>query len=84
MLRDIQAFHKWVEETKPSRAKWSRVRTWIAEIGDTSWKAPSVQWPDASQPPVYEVRYAWLQDVDVRIWYFHQYDNDDVDLIIVL
>jgi hypothetical protein len=62
-------------------------RHFLAEIGDESWRYPSVPIPELSDQPVYEVRRATLpvdgEDRPVRIWYRHFYATDEVDILAV-
>jgi hypothetical protein len=83
-LRDVGAFHDWVEREKPSPAAWRAARAFIAELGDHSWQAPSVPVAELSVQPVFEVRHALLPvpaEAGVEVWYRHEYATDDVDLI---
>jgi hypothetical protein len=60
--------------------------TFIAELGDQPWRAPSVPIAKLSSQPQYEVRTAALEvngEQDVRIWWAHVYATGDVDLIAI-
>ncbi len=85
-LRDIEAFHAWIEREAPSPAARSTARTFIAEIGDEPWRAPSIPVAELSNQPEYEVREAALEvpdEPDVRVYYSHAYASGNVDLIAV-
>ncbi len=85
-LRDIEAFHAWIERETPSPAARSAARTFIAEIGDEPWRAPSIPVAELSNQPEYEVREAALEvpdEQDVRVYYSHAYASGNVDLIAV-
>ncbi|HUF33742.1 MAG TPA: hypothetical protein VMN58_11110 [Acidimicrobiales bacterium] len=85
-LRDIGAFHAWVESESPSPAAQSAARTFIAELGDRPWRAPSVPVAELSEQPEYEVRSATITvagEHDVSIWWMHVYATAVVDLIAV-
>lgn len=85
-LRDIQEYHAWIERESPSTLARSIARTFIAELGDRPWRAPSVPIADLSNQPEYEVRTAALpvdQEADVQIWWLHVYASGDVDVIAV-
>jgi hypothetical protein len=80
-LRDVSAFHEWVK-SGPGLEVWSAMRTWIAEIGDAPFSAPSVPVPEMSDQPVYEVRYAEPPDAQgVGVLYRQTYATGDVDLL---
>jgi hypothetical protein len=86
-LRDVGEFHAWIERESPSAAAQRTARSFLAEIGDEAWRAPSVPIEVLSNQPEYEVREAGLE-VDgehrlVRIWYRHFYATDAVDVIAV-
>ena len=85
-LGDISEFHAWVEREAPSRSAWSVARTFIAELGDVPWRAPSVPIAELSNQPEYEIRTAALEvagESDVVIWWLHVYATGDVDIIAV-
>jgi hypothetical protein len=85
-LRDVAEYHAWIERESPSRSARSVARTFIAELGDQPWRAPSVPIADLSNQPEYEVRSAALEveaEHNVRIWWIHVYATGDVDLIAV-
>ena len=70
----------------PSLTARSVARTFIAELGDQPWRAPSVPIAELSNQPVYEVRTAALEvegEQDVRIRWADVYATGDVDLIAV-
>lgn len=86
-LRDLDEFHRWVEREAPSMAAQRVVRHFLAEVGDESWRSPSVPLAELSAQPEYEVRQAALrvegEDRPVQIWYRHTYATDAVDVIAV-
>jgi hypothetical protein len=85
-LRDVGAYHDWVARERPSLPARRTARAFIAEIGDQSWKSPSVPVAELSVQPLYEVRHALLDvhgEAGVEVWYRHEYATDDVDLIAV-
>ena len=85
-LRDIRAFHTWIERESPSTTAQSAARGFIAEIGDRPWRAPSVPISELSEQPEYEVRTATIKvegEHDVSIWWMHVYATGAVDLIAV-
>ena len=85
-LRHLGEFHAWIARESPTIAARRVVRTFIAEIGDEPWTAPSVPIADLSSQPEYEVRTASLpvaNEDDVHVWYLHDYATGDVDLIAV-
>lgn len=85
-LRDIDPYHEWIRRESPSKAARSVARTFIVEIGDEPWRAPSVPIAELSNQPEYEIRTVALPvaggDV-VHIWYLHDYATGQVDLMAV-
>ena len=64
----------------------SAARTFIAELGDEPWRAPSVPIPELSSQPEYEVRVAALDvngETPVWVWYLHAYATGNVDVVAV-
>lgn len=85
-LRDVGEYHAWIERESPSPLAQSIARTFIAELGDAPWRAPSVPIPELSSQPEYEVRTASLAvqgGRDVQVWSLHDYATGDVDLVAV-
>jgi len=85
-LGDVSEFHAWIAREAPSRSARSVARTFIAELGDRPWLAPSVPIAELSNQPEYEIRTAHLEvagEPDVVIWWLHAYATGDVDLIAV-
>jgi hypothetical protein len=85
-LRDISEFHAWIERESPTPAARTVARTFIAELGDQPWRAPSVPIAELSSQPEYEVRSAVLEvdgEPDVVVWWLHDYATGDVDLIAI-
>jgi len=85
-LRDVSEFHAWLERETPSNSARGVARTFIAELGDRPWRAPSVPIAELSSPPEYEIRTAALDvkgEPDVVIWWLYDYATGDVDLIAI-
>lgn len=86
-LRDVEEYHRWVEREGPSVEAQQVARHFLAEIGDESWRYPSVPIAELSHQPEYEVRRAELsvggEEIPVVIWYWHVYATDVVDLLAV-
>lgn len=85
-LRDLSEFHAWIARELPSKAAQRVARTFVVELVDAPWRAPSVPIAELSNQPEYEVRVAALAVVgehDVEIWYLHAYATGNVDLIAV-
>lgn len=85
-LRDIEAYREWIAREVPSAIADRAVRTFLAQLGDIPWRAPSVPIPELSDQPEYEVRTARLDipgEPAVRVWYRYVYAAEDVDLIAV-
>ncbi len=85
-LRDISELRAWIEREAPSAVAQRVARTYIAELGDQPWKAPSVPLAEISHQPEYEVRTATLEvegEHDLSIWWLHDYATGDVDLIAI-
>ena len=62
-------------------------RHFLAEVGDESWRSPSVPIAELSSQPEYEVRRASLavegEDRPVSVWYRHIYATDAVDVLAI-
>ena len=85
-LRDVEEYRAWLQRESPSPDAQSVARTFIAEIGDQPWRAPSVPIAELSNQPEYELRTAALAvegEHDVLIWWLHVYATGAVDLIAV-
>jgi hypothetical protein len=83
-LRDVSGFHRWVEAESPSAQAWSAVRTFLAQIGDRPWAAPSVPVQETSNQPEYEIRTVILEvedGVEVQAWWLHEYATGAVDIV---
>ena len=50
-LRDVSEFHAWIEREQPSIQARRVARTFIAELGDRPWTAPSVPIEELSNQP---------------------------------
>ena len=85
-LRDVGEYHVWIEREAPSPSARRIARTFIAELGDWPWRAPSVPIAELSNQPEYEVRTAALEvggEPAVQVWWIHVDATGDVDLIAV-
>ncbi|CAN5652899.1 hypothetical protein BH24ACT4_BH24ACT4_07100 [soil metagenome] len=85
-LRDVDGYRSWIELESPSIAAQRVARHFLAEVGDESWRRPSVPVAELSDQPELEVRSASLEvegEAPVRIWYRHIYATDAVDIIAV-
>ena len=86
-LRDIAALSRWIEREAPSDTAQRVARHFLAEVGDESWRHPSVPIPELSDQPEFEVRQAALgvegERRPVLIWYRHFYATDVVDVIAI-
>lgn len=85
-LDKVDEYHEWIARESPSRAAQSVARTFIAEIGDVPWRAPSIPIAELSNQPEYELRTAHLAvagEADVQVWYLHAYATGRVDVIAV-
>ncbi|HEX7196641.1 MAG TPA: hypothetical protein VF364_07375 [Candidatus Limnocylindria bacterium] len=84
-LGDVGEYHRWVDRERPSADARRVARHFLAEIGDESWRYPSVPIAELSSQPEYEVRRAELPiDGEVNpvvVWYRHIYATDAVDLL---
>ena len=85
-LREVGEYHAWIGRENPSRDARSVARTFIAELSDAPWRAPSTPIPELSHPPQYEFRVATIsvpREPPVSVWYLHVYATGDVDIIAV-
>lgn len=86
-LRDLSEVRRWVERERPSDTAQRVARHFPAEVGDESWRYPSVPLAALSAQPEYEVRQASLavegEERPVVIWYRHLYATDEVDVLAV-
>ena len=85
-LREVSEFTAWIEREQPSNFARSVARTFIAELGDEPWRAPSVPIAELSNQPEYEVRVAAVDvagELPVQVWYLHAYATGNVDIIAV-
>lgn len=85
-LREVSEFTAWIERERPSNLARSVARTFIAELGDEPWRAPSVPIAELSNQPEYEVRVAAVDvagELPVEVWYLHAYATGNVDIIAV-
>lgn len=85
-LRDLDGYRNWIELESPSIAAQRVARHFLAEIGDESWRWPSVPIAALSDQAELEVRSAALEiegETPVRRWYRHIYATDAIDIIAV-
>ncbi len=83
-LCDTSSYHEWITREAPSQAARSVARTFIVEIGDEPWRAPSVPIAELSNQPEYEMRTVALPvagEDDVHVWYRHYYATGKVDVL---
>jgi hypothetical protein len=81
-LRDTAALDEWAERENPSYSTWKSVGQWVQSLIATPWQAPSVPFPELSDPPNFEVRDAELHSDDqVAVFYRRQFKDEIVDLI---
>lgn len=83
-LGNTKPYYEWVEREEPSLRAKRTARSFIADIGDRPWLAPSVPIAELSLQPQYEVRSALLGvpgENAIQVWYRHDYATADVDLI---
>jgi len=83
-LRNTRPYYEWVDRELPSLQAKQIARSFIADIADQPWLAPSVPIVELSLQPQYEVRSALLAgggESPIQVWYRHEYATGDVDLI---
>lgn len=81
-LGDIAALDEWAERENPRYLTWRAVRGWIAGLADAPWQAPSVPFPELSDPPSFEIRIAEVPGTEgVEVFYKHRFDDGLVDLV---
>ena len=83
-LRDVGEFHRWINRQSPSKSAQSAVRSFLAEVGDRPWQAPSVPVEEMSDRPTYEMRTVTqsLEDGrEIQAWWRHHYATGDVDIV---
>ena len=81
-LRDTSALEAWARREDPPYSTWRLVSEWIAALDSAPWQAPSVPFPELSDPPDYEVRTAEIPDSGgVEVFYRREFERDTVDLI---
>lgn len=81
-LRDIDALDEWARRENPPYATWRNVNEWVQSLADAPWRAPSVPFPELSDPPIYEYRTAVVPGTDgVEIIFQRYFDGEIVDLI---
>lgn len=86
MTLGAAAYHDWIDRMSPSPEARIIVGSFIADLADTPWAAPSTEIPDLSEHPEYEVRSAALDVPEGQVWvcWRHTYATGDVDLMAVL
>jgi hypothetical protein len=58
------------------------VSAWIRALDSAPWQAPSVPFPELSDPPRYEVRTAEIPDSGgVEVFYRREFAGEAIDLI---
>lgn len=81
-LRHIEELRRWIERESPSVLAQRAACHFLAEIGDESWRHPSLPIAELSNQPEYEVRQAALpvegEDRPVCLWYRHDGRLDPV------
>ena len=85
-LREVREYHAWIDREHPSRVTRSAARTFIAELGDVPWRAPSVPIEELSNQPEYEIRVAAVEiehEDAVWVWYLHADATGDIDNVAV-
>lgn len=83
-LRDVSGFHHWIESESPSQRAWSVVRTFLAEVGERPWVAPSIPVVEMSNQPDYELRTAVIEvdpGIEVQVWWINEYATGAVDVV---
>ena len=76
-LGNVEAFSDWVGRDNPSYLEAKRVESWVNELRDRPWTAPSVPMPEMSNQPEYEVRQAVVPGTDrVEVIYRHTYSTE--------
>ena len=82
-VRDLAVFDDWISRSSPSSAARAVVGSFIVELADAPWAAPSAEIPPLSSKPEYDVRAAQLDVPEGRVWivYRHTHRTDDVDLL---
>ena len=73
-LGSVGAFSEWVERENPSYLEAKRVESWINELSDRPWTAPSEPVPEMSNQPEYEIRQAVVPGTErIEVIYRHTY-----------
>jgi hypothetical protein len=81
-LRDTAALEEWGERENPPYLTWRIVSEWITGLAAAPWQAPSVPFPELSDPPRYEVRTAEVPDTDgVEVFYRRTFTGEVIDLV---
>ena len=85
-LGNVGEFYAWIERETPSVAAQEIARTFILELGERPWAAPSTPNRDVSNQPEFEVRTAALDvpgEPHISLWWEHVYATGVVDLLAV-
>ena len=85
-LRDIAQYDAWVDRESPSIAAQRVIRSFLVEVGDEAWRAPSVPIADLSDQPRDEMRSAKIHmpgERSIWVWYRHFYATGAIDIIAI-
>ncbi|MDZ4825526.1 MAG: hypothetical protein SGJ13_03570 [Actinomycetota bacterium] len=81
-LRNTEALDEWARRENPPYTTWRIVSEWIQSLDATPRQAPSVPFPELSDLPHFEVRYAEPHGTDgVAAFYRREFLGEVVDLI---
>ncbi len=83
-LRDVGGFHHWISLQSPNKSAQSVARSFLVEVGDRPWQAPSVPVEGMSNRPTYEMRTVILSLEDgreIQAWWRLHYATGDVDIV---
>jgi hypothetical protein len=80
-LGDVQPFYDWIERNDPVYRRARPVESWLIQVGQAPYRAPSEPIDWMSNRPLYEVRSAEVSDPPVWVLYRRTYATETVDLI---
>jgi hypothetical protein len=83
-LRDVARYHAWVDREQPSADAQRVAATFLIELADRPYTAPSIPVELLSARPDYEVREVVIRvpgEVDVWMLYRHTFVTGAVDVI---